>query len=73
MESKKKTYNDILAMIVDACRRNFRDGAKGREQTIIECATKIYIKQEFLPPFPRLPYIEEDLEELNETGVRQNG
>ena len=72
MESKK-TYNDILTMIVDACRRNFTDGVEGKEQTIIECATKIYIEQEFLPPFSKLPYIEENLEELNETGVNQNG
>lgn len=72
MESKK-TYNDILTMIVDACRRNFTDGVENKEQTIIECATKIYIEQVILGKVAKLPYSEEDLEELNETGVNQNG
>ena len=69
-KTMRKTYNDILTMIVDACRRNFTDGVENKEQTIIECATKIYIKQEFLSPSPKLP-IEENLE--NETEANQNG
>lgn len=41
----KRTYNEILEMIVNACKRNFLDDVEGKEDTIIECATKIYIKE----------------------------
>ena len=41
----KNTYNEILEMIVSACKRNFADDVKDKENTIIECATQIYIAQ----------------------------
>ena len=41
----KSSYNEILEMVVNACRRNFPDDIEDKENTIIECATKIYIKQ----------------------------
>ena len=39
-------YKDVLEMVSDACKNVFYDGVKnGKQNTVIECATQIYIKQ----------------------------
>lgn len=39
-------YKDVLEMVSDACKDVFYDGVKnGKQNTVIECATQIYIKQ----------------------------
>lgn len=41
------TFNEIVKMIVSACNHHFYNGTRydGLNNTIIECATKIYIEQ----------------------------
>ena len=41
----EKPFDDILQMVINACKYNFYNGTKDKEQIIIECATKIYIAQ----------------------------
>lgn len=38
-------FDEILRMVVNACRDVFYSGGKGHEKTVIECATQIYIAQ----------------------------
>lgn len=45
MRNEKQTFKDILSMIISACNREFYSGAKDAKETVIECATKIYIAQ----------------------------
>lgn len=45
MLNEKQTFRDILSMIISACNREFYNGAKDTKETVIECATKIYIAQ----------------------------
>ena len=39
------TYKEIMTMIYNACHNVFYNGGKGNEETIIQCATQIYIAQ----------------------------
>lgn len=39
------TFNKILTMIHDACTKTFYSGDRGHEDTVILCATQIYIAQ----------------------------
>ena len=41
----KAEYREILGMIDSACTRTFYSGSKNHEDTIIKCATQIYIAQ----------------------------
>ena len=40
-----KTFDEIMKMITKSCQNIWYNGTQGKEQTIIECATKIYIAQ----------------------------
>ena len=42
---EKKSFAEILSMVVSACNREFYRGAKEMEDTAVECATQIYIAQ----------------------------
>lgn len=39
------TYKEIMTMIHNACHNVFYNGDKGHEETVIQCATQIYIAQ----------------------------
>ena len=39
------TLDEIMIMMHNACCEVFYTGTKGREETIIQCATQIYIAQ----------------------------
>lgn len=39
------TFNEIMIMLHNACCKVFYSGDKGREETLIQCATQIYIAQ----------------------------
>ena len=39
------SFRKIVEMIVDACSVSFYSGAKDAKETIINCATQIYIAQ----------------------------
>ena len=39
------TYKEIMTMIHNACCKVFYNGDKGHEETVIQCATQIYIAQ----------------------------
>lgn len=41
-----KTFREIVAMITDACNASFYSGAKDIKETVINCATQIYIAQQ---------------------------
>lgn len=41
----KKSYDEIMRMIISACNNYFYSGAKDEKRTVIECATQIYIAQ----------------------------
>ncbi len=41
----KKTFNEILRIINNACNDVFYSGARDVKATVIECATRIYIAQ----------------------------
>ena len=41
----KREFGEILAMIKNACDNHFRSGLGGLNETIVECATQIYIAQ----------------------------
>lgn len=41
----KKSYNEIMQMITNACNEHFYSGAKDVKEIVIECATQIYIAQ----------------------------
>lgn len=45
MKSQKKSFKEIISMIVSACNAEFYTGSKEVKDIIIECATKIYIEQ----------------------------
>lgn len=42
---EKKTYGEILRMIVSACNTSLYSGTKEIKETVVECATQIYIAQ----------------------------
>lgn len=42
---KNQTFKEILQMIDSACNSIYYAGSKGKENTVIECATRIYIAQ----------------------------
>lgn len=42
---KKMSYDEILRMIINACNNGFYSGVKEIKETVIECATQIYIEQ----------------------------
>lgn len=39
------TFDEIMIMIHNACCKVFINGAKGHEETVIQCATQIYVAQ----------------------------
>lgn len=39
------TFKDILSMVDNACSRVFYTGSKDAKETVIQCATQIYIEQ----------------------------
>lgn len=39
------TFKDILSMVDNACSRVFYTGSKDVKETVIQCATQIYIEQ----------------------------
>lgn len=39
------TYGEIVSMITGACNSCFKNGTDGIRDTILECATRIYIEQ----------------------------
>ena len=39
------TFKDILSMVDNACSRVFYTGSKDAKETVIQCATQIYIQQ----------------------------
>lgn len=39
------TYEEIVKMIVRACNHTFNNGWSGCRETILQCATQIYIEQ----------------------------
>ena len=39
------TFKDILSMVNNACSRVFYTGSKDVKETVIQCATQIYIQQ----------------------------
>ena len=41
----KMSYDEILRMIINACNNRFYNGAKDIKETVVECATQIYITQ----------------------------
>lgn len=41
----EKSFNDIMGMIVESCNNRFRNGISDQYETIIKCATQIYIAQ----------------------------
>ena len=45
MPDETKSFNEIMKMIVNACNHNFYSGAKDIKNTVVECATQIYIAQ----------------------------
>lgn len=40
-----KSFGEILEMVETACERTFYYGSKGFTETVLECATEIYIAQ----------------------------
>ena len=42
---QKQSYKDILLMITNACNKTFYCGTKEIRDSVVECATKIYIEQ----------------------------
>lgn len=42
---EKNIFKEILTMIEIACKRIFDDGVDNKEDTILQCATQIYIAQ----------------------------
>ena len=40
-----RTFKEILKMVSDACTSVFYSGDKDAKQTVIECATQIYIAE----------------------------
>ena len=42
---ENKSFKEILRMVSDACADVFYNGSKAHEDTVITCATKIYIAQ----------------------------
>ena len=42
---KEKSFDEILSMVKYACSNNFYSGTRGLEETVLECATQIYISQ----------------------------
>lgn len=45
MPNERKSFNEIVTMILNACNHSFYSGAKEIKSTVIECATQIYIAQ----------------------------
>ena len=41
----KKSFSEILSMVVSACNKEFYRGASDITDTALECATQIYIAQ----------------------------
>ena len=42
---QNKTFEQLLKMVNNACHSVFYTGAKDIKETVLECATKIYIEQ----------------------------
>lgn len=42
---ERLTYKEILQMVESACSQTFYYGSKGFQETVIKCATEIYIAQ----------------------------
>lgn len=42
---ENKSFEEIVRMIANACNSVFYAGTKDRKDTILECATQIYIAQ----------------------------
>lgn len=42
---QNKTFEQLLTMINNACNSVFYSGAKDIKETVVKCATKIYIEQ----------------------------
>ena len=40
-----KSFAEILSMVANACNREFYSGTKELKETVLECATQIYIAQ----------------------------
>lgn len=40
-----KSFREILEMVESACSRTFYNGSKGFQETVLKCATEIYIAQ----------------------------
>lgn len=40
-----KSFGEILEMVENACSRTFYYGSKGFQETVLKCATEIYIAQ----------------------------
>lgn len=40
-----RNFEEILEMVSDACTKVFYSGDKDAKQTVIECATQIYIAE----------------------------
>lgn len=39
------TYYEIVRMVANACVKCFRNGTGGCQETVVQCATQIYIAQ----------------------------
>lgn len=42
---ERLTYKEILQMVESACSQTFYYGSKGFTETVLKCATEIYIAQ----------------------------
>lgn len=42
---ERLTYKEILQMVKSACSQTFYHGSKGITETVLKCATEIYIAQ----------------------------
>lgn len=45
MPNERKSFNEIVTMILNACNHSFYSGTKDIKSTVVECATQIYIAQ----------------------------
>ena len=59
------TFKDILSMVDNACSRVFYTGSKDAKETVIQCATQIYIEQ------MRLGLMEEETNETERNETRK--
>lgn len=39
------TFQEIMIMVANACVKCFRNGTSGCQETVVQCATQIYISQ----------------------------